>query len=198
MWESEQREGTKRRRPPISSFHLLLLTHTSSCSAILEPLKSPEVPAFNAFFCSLTTYRPLPFLLATSCQHTVIFSFYLSTFRAFETTFLKMSLHSCLLLFLLCLSLHACNARHFRAVDNNLEKKIIHFSNEVSAGFLFFFFHLFSLFIFISFSSSSTPYLHSLGFCRMMRRWVLNMRFQLYQRWSLPRQNNMERQKEVA
>ncbi|XP_040992623.1 root meristem growth factor 10 [Juglans microcarpa x Juglans regia] len=41
-----------------------------------------------------------------------------------------MSLHSCLLLFLLCLSLHACNARHFRAVDNNLEKKITHFSNE--------------------------------------------------------------------
>lgn len=43
-----------------------------------------------------------------------------------------MSVTSCLLLFLLCVSMHACNSRgrHLRAVDKKLEKKL-HFSFRV-------------------------------------------------------------------
>ncbi|OMO78553.1 hypothetical protein CCACVL1_14318 [Corchorus capsularis] len=50
-----------------------------------------------------------------------------------------MSIKSCFLVFLLCLSLHACSARRLRAVDNNKNKleKELHFSikNDMKDGF---------------------------------------------------------------
>ncbi|WVZ17403.1 hypothetical protein V8G54_010385 [Vigna mungo] len=124
-----EKEGTKERRPPyLHLLSLLLSPPTSPCSTT-KLLLFPQVLAFKArLFPSYYKYfYYLPIFLTPHNQ-------------VFHTT--SMSTASYLLLFFLCISLHACYARHVNPLNIKLQAKS-HFSIKVCQLIYYYCYNLF-------------------------------------------------------
>lgn len=123
-----EKERTKERRPPyLHLLSLLLSPLTSPCST--TKLLFPQVLAFNAHLFP-SYYKYFSYLPTISTPHD----------QVFHNT--SMSTASYLLLFYLCISLHACYARHLNPLNIRLQEKS-HFSIKVCQLIYYYCYNLF-------------------------------------------------------